>query len=288
MHWLHRLAGMWSGLLLVSSLSFRLAAQDDPRLLEALRIAQEGSSDSARALVAALLQQTPPTDSLYPQVLYTMGLVSRSVDDMRRTYSQVAIEYANSSWADDALYRLALLDYAAGDLPGAVRQLERVRSDYPDSPLLGTASEWAARSLFGQKKPREACAWLAMGVEHAGEDVELRNRLEFLRGPCAALPDSSQVAAAPTDTTPTPVKDTTPATPARTGVGVQVAAVNTQGAADKVAHDLKAAGFTPYVVREGALFKVRAGPYPDRAKALTAAEQIRKKLGHSPFLVKEP
>ena len=189
MHWLHRLPGLRSGLLLVLTISFRLSAQDDPRLLDALRIAQEGSSDSARALVAALLKQTPHTDSLYPQVLYTMGLVSRSVDDMRRTYSQVAIEYANSAWADDALYRLALLDYAAGDLPGAVRQLDRVRSDYPDSPLLGTASEWAARSLFGQKKAREACAWLAMGVEHVGEDVELRTRLEFLSGPCAALPD---------------------------------------------------------------------------------------------------
>jgi cell division septation protein DedD len=60
-------------------------------------------------------------------------------------------------------------------------------------------------------------------------------------------------------------------------------------AADKVAASLKAAGFTSYVVKEAGLFKVRAGPYPDRPKALVAAEQIRKKLGHtSPFLVKEP
>ncbi len=284
MHWLRRHAGVWPGLLLVLATPLRLAGQDDPRLLEVLRIAQDGASDSARTLVTTLLRDTPPTDSLYPQVLYTMGLVSRSVEDMRRNYSQVAIEYANSLWADDALYRLALLDYAAGDLSGAVRQLDRVRNDYPDSPLLGTASEWAARSLFGQKKPHEACAWLAVGVEHVGEDVELRNRLEFLSSPCAALPDSSQIAAAPVD----PVKDTTSAGAPRTGYGVQVAAVKTQDAADKVARDLKAAGFKPYVVKEGTLYKVRAGPYTDRAKATTAAEQIRKKLGHSPFLVKEP
>ena len=62
-HWVRRLTGV-SGLLLVLTISSRLAAQDDPRLLEALRVAQEGSSDSARALVAALLKQTPPTDSL--------------------------------------------------------------------------------------------------------------------------------------------------------------------------------------------------------------------------------
>lgn len=160
------------------------AGQSDPRLVDALRIAQEGGSDSARVLVTNLLRVTPPTDTLYPQVLYTMGLVSRSIDEMRRTYTRVSVEYATSDWADDAIYRLALLDYAAGNLPGATRQLERIRNDYPDSPALGMAAEWAARAFFDQKKRDEACAWLAIGMERAADDVELRNRLEFLNGRC--------------------------------------------------------------------------------------------------------
>lgn len=269
------------------------AAQSDPRLLDALRIAQEGGSDSARVLVTTLLRTTPPTDTLYPQVLYTMGLVSRNIEEMRRNYTRVSVEFANSSWADDAIYRMALLDYAAGNLPGATRQLERIRNDYPDSPVLGPAAEWAARSLFDQRKRDEACAWLAIGMERAAEDIELRNRLEFLNGRCTgpapvAADTSGGGAAAP------PLKDSTPPAPPqprdtpRTGFGVQVAAVNTQAAADKVAGDLKGAGFTPYIVREGALFKVRAGPYPDRARASAAAEQIRRKLRHSPFVVPEP
>lgn len=262
------------------------AAQSDPRLLDALRIAQEGGSDSARVLVTTMLRTTPPTDSLYPQVLYTMGLVSRNIEEMRRNYTRVSVEFANSSWADDAIYRMALLDYAGGNLPGATRQLERIRNDYPDSPVLGPAAEWAARSLFDQRKRDEACAWLAIGLERATEDIELRNRLEFLNGRCTGP--------APADTTPTPAVDTSrggtpaPPVPARTGFGVQVAAVNTQAAADKVAGDLRGAGFTPYIVREGSLFKVRAGPYPDRARASAAAEQIRQKLRHSPFVVQEP
>ncbi len=265
-----------------------LAAQSDPRLLDALRIAQEGGSDSARVLVTTLLRTTPPTDTLYPQVLYTMGLVSRNIEEMRRNYTRVSVEFANSAWADDAIYRLALLDYAGGNLPGATRQLERIRNDYPDSPVLGPAAEWAARSLFDQRKRDEACAWLAIGLERTTEDIELRNRLEFLNGRCTA---PAPVAA---DTAPAPAVDTSrggapaPPVPARTGFGVQVAAVNTQAAADKVAGDLRGAGFTPYIVREGALFKVRAGPYPDRARASAAAEQIRQKLRHSPFVVQEP
>jgi tetratricopeptide (TPR) repeat protein len=281
------------GLLAALAFAARPAsAQDDPRLVEALHIAQEGASDSARAIVTNLLRVTPPTDSLYAQMLYTMGLVSRSVDEMRRNYTRVAVEYANSAWADDALFRLALLDYAAGNYAGVSRQLDRIRNDYPDSPTLPAASEWAARSLFDQKRPQDACAWLALGIERAGPDVELKNRLDYLNGRCTGAPPVGPPGP-DTATQPAPAPGPTPApaqeSPQRTGFAVQVAAVNTQAAADKLSADLKSAGFVPYVVREAGLFKVRAGPYPDRPKALAAAEQIRKKLGHSsPFLVKEP
>jgi len=257
-------------------------AQTDPRLVDVLRIAQEGASDSARGIVTRLLQQTPPTDSVYPQMLYTMGLVSRSVDEMRRNYTRVAVEYTNSPWADDAIYRLALLDYASGNLASATRQLDRIRNDYPDSPLLAPAAEWAARAFFEQKKVAEGCTWLALGIEHAGDDIELKNRLDYLNGRC-----SVQGPVAPPTATPDSATKPAPA-PARTGFGVQVGAVNTQAAADKLAKDLKDAGFTPYIVKEGPLFKVRAGPYPDRARALQAAEQVRRKLNRSPFVVKEP
>jgi len=260
--------------------------QDDPRLRDALRLAQEGASDSARVLVTRLLEATPPADTLYPQMLYTMGLISRSVAEMRRHYARVAVEHANSAWADDALYRLGLLDYAAGDQAAAVRQFERVRSDYPDSPLLPAAAEWAARSLFEQRKAPEACAWLALGLERTGEDVELRNRLDFLNGRCApgAMPPAG---AAPESTAAGPPAGAPGPTPAP-GFAVQVGAVNSQAAADRIAADLKAAGFTAFVVREAGLFKVRAGPFPDRTAATQAAEQIRRRLGGSPFIIAQP
>jgi cell division septation protein DedD len=271
-----------------------LAAQTDQRLRDALRIALEGSSDSARTIVSGLLQSTSPSDSLYPQVLFTMGLVSRSVEDMRRNYTRVAVEYNNSDWADDATYRLGLLDFAAGNTASAARQMDKLRNDYPGSPLIGPAAEWAARALFDQKKIREACSWLASGLEQAQNDVELRNRLDFMNGRCTpqALADTSVPSvpqasppAAPTSTSATPT--TTVATAPRTGFGVQVGAVNTQAAADKLGGDLKAAGYTPYTVKEGALYKVRVGPYPDRAAATKAAEKIRTTMHHSPFVVPE-
>jgi TolA-binding protein len=265
-----------------------LTAQTDQRLQDALRIAQEGSSDSARAMVLSLLQATPPTDSLYPQVLFTMGLVSRSVEDMRRNYTRVAVEFNNSDLADDATYRLGLLDYAAGNTANAVRQMDKLRNDYPDSPLIALAAEWAARALFDQKRTRDACSWLASGIEKAQTDVELRNRLDFMNARCTpqALADTSTPTATQAPAPPASSAPSAPPAP-RTGFGVQVGAVNTQAAADKLGKDLQAAGFTPYLVKEGSLYKVRVGPYADRAAATKAAEKIRTTMRHSPFLVVE-
>ena len=54
----------------------RRRRQTDPRLVSAVRAAQEGRGDSARAAVDRLLAATPPTDTLYPQILYTQAMVA--------------------------------------------------------------------------------------------------------------------------------------------------------------------------------------------------------------------
>jgi outer membrane protein assembly factor BamD (BamD/ComL family) len=126
------------------------AAQTDSRLVEAIRQAQEGGGDSARAKVRRLLAATSPTDTLYPQIIYTQAMVASDANEMRRQLQRVAVEYSSSSWADDALLRLVQLDYASGNLPGAARNLERIRQDYPGSTLLPQSAFWAARTYFDQ------------------------------------------------------------------------------------------------------------------------------------------
>ena len=68
------------------------AAQTDPRLLAAVREAQEGRGDSARVAVDRLLAATPPSDTLYPQILYTQAMVAGTAGDMRRLLQRVAVE----------------------------------------------------------------------------------------------------------------------------------------------------------------------------------------------------
>jgi cell division septation protein DedD len=187
------------------------SSQSDPRLVEAIRDAQEGDSDSARTKVQRLLATTAPTDTLYPQIVYTQAMVASDAAEMRRQLQRVAVEYSSSSWADDALLRLVQLDYASGNLDGAARNLERIRLDYPGSPLIPQAAYWAARTYFDQKKPDIACRWVADGLRNSSGNVELQNQLGYLNQRCAQFASAPQPArtdsqpAAPTTADSQPV-----------------------------------------------------------------------------------
>ncbi|HEX6644756.1 MAG TPA: SPOR domain-containing protein [Gemmatimonadales bacterium] len=160
-------------------------AQADPRVVAAVRQAQEGSGDSARATLARLLEATPPGDSLYPEILLATALVSPTAQEMQRHLQRVVVEHALSRWADDALLKLAQLEYASGNLPGTVRQLERIRTDFPGSDVLGLAAFWAARTHFDLNDSRSACRWIGIGLAATPAGAEdLRAQLDAFARRC--------------------------------------------------------------------------------------------------------
>ena len=65
----------------------------------------KGQGDSARSAVDRLLAATAPTDSLYPEILYTQAMVANTAADMRRHLQRVVVEHPTSAWVDDALIR---------------------------------------------------------------------------------------------------------------------------------------------------------------------------------------
>jgi cell division septation protein DedD len=282
-----------------------LAAQTDSQLVQVVQLAQDGQGDSARALVNRILATTAPLDSLYPQVVYTSGLVAKTVDAMRRAYQRVVVEFTFSSWADDALLRLALLDYADGNPTAALQKLNRLRSDYPGTPLVPMAAYWAAKSAFDLKKLPEGCAWLSDGLAAVGDNIELQNQLDYLNGRCSpgaiAAAESTQAQPAPRTPAPkapapkpaapvtAPANAPAPAPAATSGESwsVQVGAVKTQEAADQLVAGLKSVGYPSRIVSEGGYLKVRAGPYPDRAAATAAAAKIKVIKGGAPYVVRD-
>lgn len=298
--------------------TLRLSAQSDPRLLGAVGLAQQGQGDSARAAVTAILNATPTTDPLYAEALYTLGRIAPNTTEMEKDMRRVAVEFASSQWADNALLQLAQLSYAAGDLAGTERSLEHLRSDYPTTDVLAPASLWAARAYFTQGNTVAGCDWLKAGIGSAGNDVELLNQLQFLNGRCqnvsdttARRPDSTRAdttratppapaappapatradttkAVAPPPTTPAPAPKPVAAAPAGPIYTVQVASLATNAQATSVAEMLGKDGFAPHIVKDptGA-FKVRAGKFATRAEADAYAKKLRSKYGPV-FVVEE-
>ncbi|MEZ4413216.1 MAG: SPOR domain-containing protein [Gemmatimonadales bacterium] len=251
-------------------------AQTDARLKTAVQLAAEGLPDSATAIVNGLLAVTPVSDPLYPEILYTQGSIARTTTEMQRAYQKVAVEYPTSPWADDALLRLAQMDFAARNFAGTVRGAEQIRANDPSSTLLPSASYWAARASFELDKPADACAWITRGLTSPSADVEAKNRLEFLQGRCSGQADTSSGPPAPSPA----------AQPPSGAWGVQVAAVSSQASANSVIADLKAMGMTGTAVKEkGNLYKVRVLGLASREAADAAAAAIKARLGGSPFVL---
>ena len=267
------------------------------RLVDAVRAAQEGQGDSARAAVQRLLDATPPTDTLYPQILYTQAMVAGTAGDMRRQLQRVTVEYGTSSWADDALLRLVQMDYATRNFDGAARNLERLRLDFPATPLLPQAAYWAGRTYFDANNPAAACRWLADGMAQAQNDVELQNQLGYLYQRCDLRADSGAAGrrrptaraprdhracsgSAPTPPTaagtrgsapgrrrerrpPPPPPAPTARRPARTVYRVQIAAVATRKAAEDAARKARPLGLTVVTRRGEGSLQGAGGRVPD-------------------------
>lgn len=243
-------------------------AQRDSLLRAAVQLSTEGRGDSARAVVQRVLATSSPADSVYPEALYTLGVVAADAEEAIRALRRVAIEFGLSAWADDATLRLTQLAYAGGDPAAALGWQERFERDHPSSALRAEALYWGARAQFDLRNEPAGCALLQSGIE-ASPDVELKNRLEFYLQRCAAA-------------------DATAPQPAtgRSYFAVQVIAVKSADAADEMLNRLKDAGFQAVVIRDlDGLIKVRVGRYGARAEAQDMAGRIRQRLGGQPFVV---
>lgn len=295
------------------------AAQTDPRLVAAVRDAQEGRADSARAAVRLLLAATAVGDALYPEVLYTVALTASDATERERALQRIVVEYPVSPWTDDALLLLAQSDYAGGNLPGTVRDLERIRNDFPASPVLARASVWAARTYFEMRNQSAACRWVALGLARAGDDVESRDQLAFQAQRCGnrpevaaspAAPSPSQSPASqpraepplpvdtPTARTPDPARVIAPvarpeaaqpvpvSAPVSAPYRIQLAAAGSQAEADAIVRGLQTKSIDADVTADKGYYKVRSGQFRTAAEAQHELVRIRNRLGGTPFVVR--
>jgi len=258
-------------LLLFAHPPSRLSAQTDHRLQAALRLAQEGRQDSAQALVGQLLATLSPADSVYPEAVYTQAKLGTDARTITTNLQRVIVEYSRSPWADDALLLLAQFHFAQGDDAATVQAAERLRRDYPDSPLRARVALPAARASFNLRDATRGCTLIHEAEAGAGDDVEFRNQVSFYASRCSG-------ASSPSVDTGTGVR----------AYSVQVLAIRSTAQVDEMLTRLTVMGYDARVVRDtSGLLKVRVGRYPTREEATTAQAQLRARLGGRPFVVEE-
>jgi cell division septation protein DedD len=286
----------------------RLAAQS--QLTAALRLAQDGRIDSARATLKRMEQSTVPTDTLFPGILYSSALISPTAEEVKQKLQRVIVEFPFSPWAEPSMIALAQLDYANGDPAATGRTLDKFRTDHATSQLFPVAALWGARAGFDVNDSSVACQWVRDGLSRANSDAATRAELLVLGRRCATTTSASSsppaVAVAPPASAPSlpapdtvfrpPAAATAPApTPAPAPpvdpagkpdvYRVQIVAANSQEAADEMLARAKTAGFKGVIVKDGIYFKVRLGEYATRAEASAGAAKVKAKLGGSPFVV---
>lgn len=267
---------------------------------KAQRLVTDGQGAEGRALVDSMLNAAEPGAPEEAEALFWRATVAESWEVAQRDYLRIMLEHERAPRAGNAMLRLAQGESARGDREAAVRYLERLVREAPDSPARAEAGIWHGRLLMEGGDRDGGCTVLrgTRGLVRAGA-LELENQYEYLLRVC---PDPSAV---PVTTAPTPASTpaATPATaPASTRApiaprpapssarmwSVQAAALTTLPEANALVTRLRERGYDARVDGTSAPFRVRFGMFPTRAAAAVALERFKAREKSDGFLVEAP
>lgn len=239
-----------------------LSAQSAPspdRLDEIEAAIDAGRIEGARHAIESWLSEADgasPADR--GRARYLRARLIPHADSARDEFLAVALD-ARSPYGARAWIRLAQLDLARGDPAKAVEGLERLRADYPGSPVIADSWFWSARALEAAGALETACDAFDRAVLEArssGNNELLERTVAASRG----------------------------CTPGGLRFTLQLGAFSRRSAADALAEEVRRAGFDVRVVTEGGLEKVRVGRFAS-AEAARALERELRAAGYSVAVV---
>lgn len=266
----------------------------------AQRLVTDGQGAEGRVLVDSMLSAADPGTPEEAEALFWRATLGESWEAAQRDYLRIMLEHDRSARAGDAMLRLAQGESARGDREAAVRYLERLAREAPESPARAEAGLWHGRILIERGERDAGCGVLreTRGRVRAGA-IELENQYDYLLRACpepgatpasvsSAVPSPpSKPSTSPPTSAPAPP---TAAPPAARGPiwSVQAAALSTAAEANAVVARLRARGYDARVDGTTAPFRVRFGMFPTRAAAAAALERYKARERADAFLVEVP
>jgi len=231
----------------------------DGQLDELETAVEEGRTDGVRpALEAWLADADGASPAELGRARYLRARLISHADSARDEFLAIALD-GRSPYGARAWIRLAQLDLARGDPAKAIEALDRLRADYPASPVLPDSWFWSARALEAGGKLEPACDAFDRAVleaRSAGDTDLLERAISASRG-CA---------------------------PGGLRFTIQLGAFSRRSAADALAAEVRRAGFDARVVSDQGLEKVRVGRFAS-AEAARALERQLRAAGYSVAVV---
>ena len=182
----------------------------NPVYRRAQAMVNDGNVAAGRALIDSMIAIAAPGSNDYAEAVYWRAVLASTAVEAETDYRRIVVDYSRSPRVEDALIRLAQLEIARANYDGALRHLNQLVTEHPDSPARGRASYWSARALFDKNDIQGGCAATADALSRTTEtDTELRNQITYLNQRCAGIALTPTPAAAPPATIPV----TTPAAP---------------------------------------------------------------------------
>lgn len=283
--------------------------EDSARTLvfkRAQRLVNDGNGAEGRGLLDSLLNATAPRAPEEAEILFWRATLAESWEQAQRDYLRIMLEHERSPRAAAAMLRLAQGEMTRGDREGALRYLERLAREVPESELRAEAALWQGRLLIGGGARTDGCLVLRENRARVQSGaIELEQQYEHLLRECAlvaqAAPAPSPPRTTPAPTTPartpaptprpeTPPTGAPPAQPPATGAAwsVQIAAFQTNREASEFAAEIRQRGYDTRVDGSTAPFRVRFGRYATQAEATAAMNAYKSKERSDAFLARVP
>ncbi|MBI4545020.1 MAG: SPOR domain-containing protein [Gemmatimonadetes bacterium] len=229
-------------------------------------LARAGDYAAARSALARWWQEAaaaaaPADGGLHARALLLRASLATDRDTAQADYLALVLGYPTAPQASEALLRLGQGLLAAGDTSRGLAYLERLAADYPQSPSRAAGLLWLARAYAAGRQGEEACRAAARGLAAPSSDADLVTMLRAEeRRHCLAV----RPAPAP------------PARAAAARYAVQAGAFRARAGAEKIASELRSAGFEPRIVYVAGseLIRVRVGRFGSRADADALARRI--------------
>jgi cell division septation protein DedD len=200
----------WSALILVV-VPVVVAAQGgaviNPAYQRAQALVNDGNPTAGRAVIDSMLSVAAQGTNEYAEGVYWRAVLAATAADAEMDYRRIVVDYPQSPRVEDALIRLSQLEIARANYDGAIRHLNTLIAEHPQSPSRARAGYWMARALFDKNDIPGGCTATSDALARTSDDdAELRNQITYLNQRCAgvALTAPQATSQQPTAATPPP------------------------------------------------------------------------------------